>query len=292
MNYINVILKAIDYIEDHIFDECLYENVFRHVKISKYHFHRIFLAGTHETIGNYIKKRRFTIIADRLRQTDDKIIDVAYDCQYESHEAFTRAFKNYFSLSPSRYRASSKENPLLKINRIDRDFLEFAQSRLELMPTIKICEKLSLMGRRAATNLKEIQLDKIWKNFFIDCTKSDIRVSGDYAYTIWLETDQDIRTLEDQHSYNLFVGFPKECINVKKNSFEILEIDEGLYAIFSLKGDFSYIYKIYSYIYFVWLKESGYRFANGYVIEIYSKDFSITDQTGEMFILIPIQKEQ
>ncbi|WP_432666526.1 AraC family transcriptional regulator [Wukongibacter baidiensis] len=292
MNYVDVILKAINYIEDHIFEEDLYEKVFRQVNISKYHFHRIFLAGTHETIGNYIKKRRFTIIAERLRQTDDKIIEVAYDCQYESHEAFTRAFKKYFSISPSRYRASSKENPLLKIDRIDRGFLEFAQSGLKLTPTIKICEELSLMGKRATTSLKNIQLDKIWKEFLIDCTANDIRVSGEYAYTIWLETDQDTKTLEDQHSYNLFIGFPKECMNIRKNNLEVLEINKGLYAIFSLKNDFSYIYKTYNYIYFVWLKESGYKLGNGYVIEIYSKDFSIMDNTGEMSILIPIQKEQ
>ncbi|QOR36406.1 AraC family transcriptional regulator [Clostridium sp. 'deep sea'] len=290
MNYIDIILRAIDYIEDHIFQENLYEKVFQHVKVSKYHFHRIFLAGTHETIANYIKKRRFTIIADRLRQTDDKVIEVAYDCQYTSHEGFTRAFKNYFSISPSRYRVSSKENPFLKINRINREFLEFTHSGLNLIPIVKICEELTLVGKRATTNLKNIQLDKVWNEFLTDCTKNDIRVSGQYAYTIWLESEQEARTVDEQHNYNLFVGFPKACTNVRGNNLETLDIDKGLYAIFSFKDDFSHIYRIYSYIYFVWLEKSGYRLGDGYVIETYSKDFSITNHTGEMSILIPIKK--
>ncbi len=88
-----------------------------------YHFHRIFLAGTHETVGSYIKKRRFTLIGDRLHQTNDKVIDVAYDCHYESHEAFTRAFKSYFYQTPSQYRKSNRENPFLRLDRLDQDFL-------------------------------------------------------------------------------------------------------------------------------------------------------------------------
>lgn len=292
MDYIHVILEAIAFMEEHIFDTCVYEDVFRHVKMSKYHFHRIFLAGTHETVGNYIKKRRFTLIGDRLRQTDDKVIDVAYDCQYESHEAFTRAFKSYFYQTPSQYRKHNRENPFLRKDRINRGFLEGAKSHFELIPTIKTYEVLSLVGRRAATNFKDNQLGKIWDDFKIYCAKNDMKVSGDYAYTVWLQKKQDIIDLEVQQQYDLFVGFPKACIDGKATALETFEITKGLYAVFTMKDSFSFVYKIYSYIYFTWLKKSGYQLGDGYVVETYSKDFSITDEKGEMSIWIPIQKEQ
>ncbi len=115
---------------------------------------------------------------------------MAYDCHYESHEAFTRAFKSYFYQTPSQYRKSNRENPFLRLDRLDQDFLECAKSRFELVPTINTIESLWLIGRRATTSFKDNQLSKIWDEFKTYCTKNAIRANGDYAYTVWLQ-DKD-----------------------------------------------------------------------------------------------------
>ncbi|QUI22328.1 AraC family transcriptional regulator [Vallitalea pronyensis] len=291
MDYMDVILKAIAFIEEHMFDASVYEDVFPHVKMSKYHFHRIFLAGTHETVGNYIKKRRLTQIGERLRQTDDKVIDVALDCQYDSHEAFTRAFKRYFYESPRAFRKSNRDNPLLRLDRIDRAFLECAKTRLELVPNIKTIGPLSLIGKRAAANFKDNQLGNLWDNFKQQCRQHAIQTNRD-AYTVWLQHKEEIKQLAYQQHYDLFIGFPKTSVDIEDEILNTLDIGKGLYAVFHMKDSFSFVFRLYSYIYFTWFKTSGYELGDGYVIEKYSKDFSILNEKGDMSIWIPIKKEQ
>ena len=57
-----------------------------------------------ESIGSYIKKRRLANAAQRLLYTDDKIITIAFDNNFESAEAFSRAFKTVYKVNPSTYR--------------------------------------------------------------------------------------------------------------------------------------------------------------------------------------------
>ncbi|MBO5374480.1 MAG: helix-turn-helix transcriptional regulator, partial [Clostridia bacterium] len=52
----------------------------------------------------YSRVYKLTRSALELRRTDKKIIDIALDFGYESPEAYARAFKKFYSLSPSEYR--------------------------------------------------------------------------------------------------------------------------------------------------------------------------------------------
>ncbi|WP_374016892.1 helix-turn-helix domain-containing protein [Paenibacillus thiaminolyticus] len=96
----SIIESAVQYIETHLKEPLHADEVARHVHISYYHFHRLFHAMTGETIGDYIRKRRLTEASLELMGTRRPILDIAVDYQFESHEAFTRAFKKVFGLSP------------------------------------------------------------------------------------------------------------------------------------------------------------------------------------------------
>jgi AraC family transcriptional regulator len=74
-------------------------------KLSKYHFHRIFSVYVGISISSYVQLIRFKRASYQLVfDQDKKIIDIAYDAKFESHEAFSRAFKKRFKLSPSEFR--------------------------------------------------------------------------------------------------------------------------------------------------------------------------------------------
>lgn len=105
MNYPEQINKAIRFIGQHFDEEISLEALSEHVFISKFHFHRLFTAFTGLSLQQYIKWLRLKRAAHQLILEKDKsIIHIAIDAGYESHEAFTRAFKKVCGVTPKEYR--------------------------------------------------------------------------------------------------------------------------------------------------------------------------------------------
>lgn len=72
---------------------------------SPYHFHRLFLAWMGETLGDYLARRRLEKSAQRLRgQPESTVLSIALGVGYGSAEAFSRAFKARFGVSPTQWR--------------------------------------------------------------------------------------------------------------------------------------------------------------------------------------------
>ena len=71
---------------------------------SKYHLTRNFKKETGLTIGEYIRKRRLAIAALMLLHSDVTLLDISFECQFQSQEAFTRAFKELYNMPPGKYR--------------------------------------------------------------------------------------------------------------------------------------------------------------------------------------------
>jgi AraC family transcriptional regulator len=68
---------------------------------SPWHFHRTFRVLTGESLEACLRRLRLERASSELRQTDARVIDVALDSGYESPEAFAKAFKKAYGLTPS-----------------------------------------------------------------------------------------------------------------------------------------------------------------------------------------------
>lgn len=53
---------------------------------------------------DYLRYRRLAFALKQIRDTDDGILDIALNYGFSSHEAFTRAFKEAYGITPSEYR--------------------------------------------------------------------------------------------------------------------------------------------------------------------------------------------
>jgi AraC-like DNA-binding protein len=104
MNYSNVIHNAIIYIDQHLCEPITVDTVAKYYGVSKYHFLRVFKCETGKGLFEHIQCRRLSQAAKILLSTEETIMDVALLFQFESQEAFTRAFKREFNLPPGRYR--------------------------------------------------------------------------------------------------------------------------------------------------------------------------------------------
>ena len=92
------------YIHAHI-DESLSREVLAEVAgFSIPHFHRVFQGCTGESAVAYVRRVRMERAARKLRMGAIDITEVALAAGYDSHAAFTKAFKKHFGISPGEFR--------------------------------------------------------------------------------------------------------------------------------------------------------------------------------------------
>lgn len=116
MSWIESIQKAINYIEEHLHESITMEQIAQEVNASVFHFQRTFSILTDMSIADYIRRRRLTLAAQELINTDSKVIDIAYKYGYDSPEAFTKAFRKQHNVTPSEVR--KQQGPLQSYNRL------------------------------------------------------------------------------------------------------------------------------------------------------------------------------
>src|SRR5687768_15821101 len=104
--YRHRILKVQLFIQEHLDEDLSLERLARLAHFSPFHFHRLFRALVGEGVYEYVRRLRLERAAVLLKSTDRDVTAVAFDAGYETHEAFTRAFRRHFGLAPSRYRVA------------------------------------------------------------------------------------------------------------------------------------------------------------------------------------------
>src|SRR3984893_10446577 len=99
--------KALWYIESHLADELTLDEIAGVGGISRFHMVRALAAATGLSVMRYVRARRLTEAARALARGAPNILELALDADYGSHEAFTRAFRDHFGVTPEAVRAST-----------------------------------------------------------------------------------------------------------------------------------------------------------------------------------------
>lgn len=99
----NAVQRMQDYIRQHIRQPITLHMLAEAAGYSPWHSTRIFKESTGKSPFEYIRTERLSLAASRLRDEDIKIIDVAFDFVFQSHEGFTRAFTRQFGVTPQHY---------------------------------------------------------------------------------------------------------------------------------------------------------------------------------------------
>ena len=107
MEWIVRLNSAINYIEENIYDEIDLEEVAKIACCGTYHFQRMFSFIVDMPLSEYIRRRRMTLAAFELQNSDIKIIDLAIKYDYDSPVSFSRAFQNMHGITPSEVRDKS-----------------------------------------------------------------------------------------------------------------------------------------------------------------------------------------
>lgn len=112
VEWMKAVQKMQEYIEMNIRRKMTLKELADAAGYSPWHAARLFKEITGKSPFEYIRALRLSQAALILRDQDERIIDVAMDFVFDSHEGFTRAFSKAFGLSPSLY---NKQTPPIQL---------------------------------------------------------------------------------------------------------------------------------------------------------------------------------
>lgn len=168
-DYYNKMQKALDYIEEHIKEDISLEELSDITFYSTHHFHRIFQSIVGIPVADYIRKRKLSVAAQEIIETDKNIVNIALDYGFNSHETFSRAFKRIFDITPNAYRKLNNQA-------IPADFwkVSFINSDLQkryMMAVEILCERLKKdVNVLAVIIMGSLSYDQVWEKSDIDMT--------------------------------------------------------------------------------------------------------------------------
>jgi AraC family transcriptional regulator len=102
--YEDAVQRAIEHIARNLDEALDLETLASDACLSPFHFHRVFRGMVGETPLEVTRRLRIERAAWRLTQRENSVTQIAFDAGYETHEAFTRAFRACYSTSPSGFR--------------------------------------------------------------------------------------------------------------------------------------------------------------------------------------------
>nr|WP_275444865.1 GyrI-like domain-containing protein [Paenibacillus sp. ACRRX] len=251
-----MVIKAITYIEDHLTDERLSTKVMEAAGYSPYHFHRIFLSVTRNSVSEYIRKRRLTQAAYDLFYTNQRIIDIAILYRFESQESFARAFGKMFSISPGQFRKQRdmKDTLFRAMEKLPLDEVGLQQhlnKSISLVPAIVCLNKLHLVGM-SIPGVNSDEVGKLWRSFRQRLFEIERKPDTEDIFYAVIE----LTGRQWEVTYIACVEVASEESVVPLGMVAKL-LPVVTYAVFTHKGTLSRLSDTLQYIYETWLPQSG-----------------------------------
>lgn len=103
-NALAKLLPVLVHIQVNLDQDLSLEALANRVRLSPYHFHRLFRSAVGETLKQYTQRLRLERAANRLIIHDATILDIALESGFHNHETFSREFKRRFQVTPRSYR--------------------------------------------------------------------------------------------------------------------------------------------------------------------------------------------
>ncbi len=285
MNYTRFIQLALDYIESHLRKPLQLEEIADHASFSLFHFHRIFTNITGWTMKEYIRTRRLSEAGSDLVFTFDPIKEIAERYQFESQEAFTRAFKKKFDATPGSVR---KHKNSFIYTRAYKLMNHTSKKGVTMEIKIAKLDALTVIGLSCDTTMKENTIPQLWGQFNEVCNEIKNPQREGLCLGICPYVEMENFTEDDKFEY--IATLPVTKVEDVPKGMKVHEIPAATYAVFTHKGPLDNLHETYEKIFSGGLE--GYELAEADQIEWYDDRFQFGQPGSEMDIYIPIKVKE
>jgi AraC family transcriptional regulator len=275
----NPVNKALWFIESHFGQDITLDDIASVGGVSRYHMSRAFTLVMGHPALQYMRGRRLTEAARALAAGAPDILTVALEAGYNSHEAFTRAFRDQFGVTPESIRAQRNLDNIQLVEPIKMN-----ETLLESLdpPRFENAAQLLVAGLCERYSCESSSgIPALWQRFgpYIGRIPGQI---GRVAYGVRYNTD-------DAGNFDYLCAVQVEDFSKLSSEWTRLRIPARRYAVFTHPGHVSGIRRTWTTIFNKWLPESGHRVADAPELERYGEDFDPRTGIGGIEIWIPIE---
>jgi AraC family transcriptional regulator len=277
--------RAIAYIEDHLFESLESERIAEAAAMSLPNLYRLFYAGTGHAIKDYIRKRRASEAARRLRLSNLPVLDIALDCGFESYQTFTKAFKKLTGLTPGLYRRSE---------------LIYSFERIEVAERVSYLEDRELSDR--FPDVRVYRIGPLIMNAYdyrSDCSNPEeqaFRLLHDRLLSLRIDPDR-VRVFGSNmmpsvdngvNIYRIMALDEDGTLPTMDGWFEV-RMDETLYAVSRIPyGDPTHIVGCWNQVLAEWLPRSAFLLGQQPYLEEYVHE---NGSIVRMKLYLPVQRK-
>lgn len=274
--YVARMHRVLDHIDRHLDEQLELETLAVVANFSAFHFHRLFSAWMGETLGEYVRRRRLEVAAQRMAaQPRLPVLQVALGVGFGSSEAFTRAFKSRFGVTPSAWRVSqvSNRNQANRNRDQERGREPLNDGRM----------KVTIVDRKPATvaYLRHVgPYGKPVSDFWMNEVAPWMETNGLFGRPRYgISLDDPGVTAADKLRYDAAVEVPEDFVGAGRHQKTV--IPGGRYAGGKFKGNDREVGEAWGWLLRDWLPQSGMQLDNRPLFEYYPVDSKFDSNTGE-----------
>ena len=272
--------KALWYVESHLASELTLEEISSIAGVSRFHMVRAFAAATGFSVVRYVRARRLSEAARALASGAPDILTLALDADYGSHEAFTRAFRDQFGLTPETVRS------LAYIDDIKlQEPIQMNSSPMENLapPRFEVFRAFLVAGVGDRHNHDNgAGIPSQWQRFHQSVADIPHRL-GSVAYGVCCNGD-------DAGNFDYVAGVEVSDFSDLPRLFFRVRIPALRYAVVSHRDHISTIRRTVNTVWNHWLPASGLKVADAPNFERYDENFDPATGNGGFEIWIPVKE--
>ena len=217
------------------------------------------------------------------------MIELAFDCQYDSQEAFTRAFKRAFGMTPGAFRDRPQLVHLGRRRRIDAATLHHLTEVLSMEPEIREIESFVVVGvRKRFDEETKHGIPALWQRFVPRIPEIASRRPG---VTFGVCANVNAET----GSFDYIAGVAVHSVDRLPEGLVAETVPRQTYAVFTHHVQSTSLHQelqpTMRWIWGTWLPSAPYEYVPGPDFERYPPDFDAENGKGFLEICIPVRRK-
>lgn len=293
--YIKRINFVLDFIEENLEADLSLESLSQKAYYSAYHFHRVFSTLIGESLNQYVSRKRVERIASILLTGSKKSIkELAYIYGFSSQSSFSRTFKKYYGLSPTKFKSEGKST-------LSKNGIAPFTTGKYICSIDNMKKWIEMNAQIVVTALAEIRLAGIMHIGEFN------KIGGMYQRLMKWGHKKEVLTTSNFKAITIYHDNPNvtqsskvrysACVTVSQDieaegEIRPLTIQDGIYLVgrFEIEGpEISKAWKNSC----IWVIENGYEFRDGDYFEIYHNDYkNHPEQKHILDICIPLERTE
>ena len=142
-------------------------------------FQRVFIFLSGVSIADYVRKRKLTLAGQALQSSDSSVLDIAIQFGFQSHSAFSRAFKQHHGITPVQARQST--------------------AALNSYPPLAFLDMRFIGGKRIMAQMKQITYKETPERLMVGASHNTSFAEAGNAWQAFYQSDvnEKLETIAD-----------------------------------------------------------------------------------------------